>query len=261
MRNFQIYFHSVKVLFHSVTLAVGWNWYRCSSIMYYKKLWVLETHHISGHPRLLSAPVVWRNFTVWKQKHMWSTVSQHVLEFYWRKQLFVWEVKINECVLNKTKDGDRFQMKEDDLFLSKDRMLMWWRNTSTQASTARTEQTRRPTETLYTRRARAFNMCSKLLKMFHRSAVFFAAVCWGNIIRAGGTNRMSKLMRKAGSVTGCKLDIFEAVEIFVFLHLTCNLKFMFFFVDFTLLLIFLHCIFLIQISFYFISSTKEVTLV
>lgn len=119
-------------------------------------------------PRLLSAPVVWRNFTVWKQKHMWSTVSQHVLEFYWRKQLFVWEVKINECVLNKTKDGDRFQMKEDDLFLSKDRMLMWWRNTSTQASTARTEQTRRPTETLYTRRARAFNMCSKLLKMFHR---------------------------------------------------------------------------------------------
>ena len=42
------------------------------------------------------------------------------------------------------------------------------------------------------------------------SALFFAAVCWGGSIRAGDTSRINKLIRKAGSVIGIKLDPFEA---------------------------------------------------
>lgn len=34
---------------------------------------------------------------------------------------------------------------------------------------------------------------------------------WGSSIGAGDTNRMNKLIRKAGSVTGCKLHTFEVV--------------------------------------------------
>ena len=44
------------------------------------------------------------------------------------------------------------------------------------------------------------------------SALFFAAVCWGGSIRAGDTSRINKLIRKARSVIGIKLDPLAVVE-------------------------------------------------
>ncbi|KAM4536419.1 uncharacterized protein PAE49_021037 [Odontesthes bonariensis] len=48
----------------------------------------------------------------------------------------------------------------------------------------------------FLRKLRSFNVCSELLEMF---------------IRAGDTSRLNKLIKKAGSVIGCKLDSFESV--------------------------------------------------
>ena len=36
-------------------------------------------------------------------------------------------------------------------------------------------------------------------------------VCWGSSIGASNTNRLNKLLMKAGSVIGCKQDTLEAV--------------------------------------------------
>ncbi|XP_034088755.1 uncharacterized protein LOC117557164 [Gymnodraco acuticeps] len=67
----------------------------------------------------------------------------------------------------------------------------------------------------FLRKLRYFHVCSKMLEIFYRSvvasALFFAVVCWGGSIRAGDTSRINKLIRKAGSVIGIKLDPFEAV--------------------------------------------------
>ena len=38
------------------------------------------------------------------------------------------------------------------------------------------------------------------------SVLFFAVVCWGSSIGASDTNRLNKLIKKAGSVIGCKQD-------------------------------------------------------
>ena len=63
----------------------------------------------------------------------------------------------------------------------------------------------------FLRKLRSFNVCSKMLEIFHQSVVasviLFAAVCWG--IRASNTNRLDKIIKKAGSVLGCRLDSFE----------------------------------------------------
>ena len=63
----------------------------------------------------------------------------------------------------------------------------------------------------FLRKLRSFNVCSKMLEIFYQSvvasALFFAAVCWGGSI----TSRLNKLIKKAGSVIGIKLDPFEAV--------------------------------------------------
>ena len=65
----------------------------------------------------------------------------------------------------------------------------------------------------FLRKLRSFNVCSKMLEMFYQSvvasALLFAAVCWGSSIGAGDTNRLNKLIKKAGSVIGCKLDTFQ----------------------------------------------------
>ena len=54
-----------------------------------------------------------------------------------------------------------------------------------------------------------------LLQMFYHSVVtsiiFFAAVCWGGGIRSNGANKLNKLVRKASSVVGMKLDSVEVV--------------------------------------------------
>lgn len=67
----------------------------------------------------------------------------------------------------------------------------------------------------FLRKLRYFNMCSKMLEILYQSvvasALYFAVVCWGSSIGAGETNRLNKLIKKAGSVIGCKQDSLEAV--------------------------------------------------
>ncbi|KAK0134631.1 RNA-directed DNA polymerase from mobile element jockey [Merluccius polli] len=67
----------------------------------------------------------------------------------------------------------------------------------------------------FLRKLRSFNVCSKMLEIFYQSvvasAIFFAAVCWGSSIRASDTNRLDKIIKKAGSVLGLRLESFESV--------------------------------------------------
>ena len=67
----------------------------------------------------------------------------------------------------------------------------------------------------FLRRLRSFKVCTRLLQMFYQSVVasatFFAVVCWGGGIGSGGASKMNKLVRKASSVVGMKLDCVEAV--------------------------------------------------
>ncbi|KAK0135417.1 RNA-directed DNA polymerase from mobile element jockey [Merluccius polli] len=67
----------------------------------------------------------------------------------------------------------------------------------------------------FLRKLRSFNVCSKMLELFYQSAVastiFFAVVCWGSSIRASDSNRLNKIIRKAGSVLGFKLVSLESV--------------------------------------------------
>jgi len=67
----------------------------------------------------------------------------------------------------------------------------------------------------FLRRLRSFNVCTKLLQMFHQSVVasvlFFAVVCWGGNTNTRDTGRMNKLVRKASSVVGVQLDNLEEV--------------------------------------------------
>ncbi|KAK0147064.1 RNA-directed DNA polymerase from mobile element jockey [Merluccius polli] len=67
----------------------------------------------------------------------------------------------------------------------------------------------------FLRKLRSFNVCSKMLELFYQSAVastiFFAVVCWGSSIRASDSNRLNKIIRKAGSVLGFKRVSLESV--------------------------------------------------
>ena len=67
----------------------------------------------------------------------------------------------------------------------------------------------------FLRKLRSFNVCSKMLEIFYQSvmasAIYFAVVCWGSSISARDASRINKLIRKAGSVMGLKLETFESV--------------------------------------------------
>ena len=67
----------------------------------------------------------------------------------------------------------------------------------------------------FLRKLRSFNVCSKMLEIFHQSVVasiiFSVAVCWSSSIRASDTNRLNKIIKKAGSVLGLRLVSFETV--------------------------------------------------
>ena len=67
----------------------------------------------------------------------------------------------------------------------------------------------------FLRKLRSFEVCTKMLEIFYQSVVsstiFFAAVCWGRSIRASDTNRLEKIIKKAGSVLGLRLESFESV--------------------------------------------------
>ncbi|TWW65156.1 hypothetical protein D4764_21G0000560 [Takifugu flavidus] len=67
----------------------------------------------------------------------------------------------------------------------------------------------------FLRRLKSFSVCSRMLQMFYQSVmastIFFAAVCWGAGIKAKDANRFNKLIKKAGSVVGCRLDNLDEV--------------------------------------------------
>ena len=67
----------------------------------------------------------------------------------------------------------------------------------------------------FLRRLRSFNICSKLLSMFYQpvvaSILFYAVVCWGGSTTKRDSSRLDKLIRRAGSVVGCKLDCLVTV--------------------------------------------------
>nr|XP_043902249.1 uncharacterized protein LOC122782107 [Solea senegalensis] len=67
----------------------------------------------------------------------------------------------------------------------------------------------------FLRRLRSFDVCSEMLELFYQSvvasALFFAVVCWGSSIGASETNKLNKLIKKAGSIIGCKQDTVETV--------------------------------------------------
>ncbi|XP_036422632.1 uncharacterized protein LOC118805727 [Colossoma macropomum] len=67
----------------------------------------------------------------------------------------------------------------------------------------------------FLRRLRTFGVCTKLLWTFYQSvtasALFYAVVCWGSSINKSALNKRNKLIRKAGSVVGVKLDSLEVV--------------------------------------------------
>lgn len=67
----------------------------------------------------------------------------------------------------------------------------------------------------FLRRLRSFNVCTRLLQTFYQSVVasvlFFAVVCWGGNTNKRDADRLSKLVRKASSVVGVRLDNVEEV--------------------------------------------------
>lgn len=65
----------------------------------------------------------------------------------------------------------------------------------------------------FLRRLRSFNVCRTMLQMFYHllvaSVIFYAVVCWGSRVKTANANRLSKLIRKAGSV----LEVEPLVEV------------------------------------------------
>lgn len=66
------------------------------------------------------------------------------------------------------------------------------------------------TQLYFLRRFRSFKVCNIMLRMFDKSvvasAVFFDVVCWGSRLRAEDTNKITRIIRKAGSVLEVQLD-------------------------------------------------------
>ena len=66
----------------------------------------------------------------------------------------------------------------------------------------------------FPRKLRSFGVCSRMLDIYKSvvaGALFYTAVCWESSTGAGNTNKLNKLIRKAGSVIGCKMDTVGAV--------------------------------------------------
>ena len=62
----------------------------------------------------------------------------------------------------------------------------------------------------FPRRLRSFNICRTMLRLFYESVVasviFFAVTCGGSGLRVADTNRLNKLIRRAGELVGEELD-------------------------------------------------------
>ena len=75
----------------------------------------------------------------------------------------------------------------------------------------------------FLRRLRSFNVCNKLLRMFHQSVVasvlFYAVVCWGGSIKKRDAGRLDRLVRKAGAVVGTELDCLTTVNMILCMYM------------------------------------------
>ena len=97
----------------------------------------------------------------------------------------------------------------------------------------------------FLRKLRSFNVCSKMLEIFHQSvvasAIFFAAVCWGSSFRASDMNRLDKIIKKAGSVLGL-WRLLRMWWIYMIICLGCSSCFIVFLLSLCVMLL-LHCYF------------------
>ena len=67
----------------------------------------------------------------------------------------------------------------------------------------------------FLRRLRSFGVCNRMLQMFYQSVMasvlIFGISCWGGNNRASDTLNLDRLVRRAGSAVGCKLEGVEVV--------------------------------------------------
>jgi len=67
----------------------------------------------------------------------------------------------------------------------------------------------------FLKRLRSFNFCSDMMCMFYHtvidSALFYAVVCWESCTTDKNCRCLCKLVKKAGSVVGRRLDPVSAV--------------------------------------------------
>ena len=82
----------------------------------------------------------------------------------------------------------------------------WSVNTEPSLHLYRTGQSR----VYFLRRLASFNICRKLLHLFHQSVVasvlLYAVVCWGSSTRKKDSLRMDKVVRRASSVVGIEQE-------------------------------------------------------
>ena len=67
----------------------------------------------------------------------------------------------------------------------------------------------------FLRKLRSVDICNKMLQMFYQTAVasalFYAAVCWGGSLSSKQARRLDRIVKKAGSVMGVRMDSLEDV--------------------------------------------------
>ena len=72
------------------------------------------------------------------------------------------------------------------------------------------------TRLFFLRKLRSFNVCNRMLVMFYDTVVCsvmtFALVCWGGNATQGDMNKLNKLIKKAGSCVGGKLETLESIR-------------------------------------------------
>ena len=80
-----------------------------------------------------------------------------------------------------------------------DNKLDWTSNTKQLYKTTQSKM-------YFLRRLQSFSICKKLLWMFYQSVLSYTVVCWGGSTSQAELSRLEKLVRRATSVVGMKLD-------------------------------------------------------
>jgi len=68
----------------------------------------------------------------------------------------------------------------------------------------------------FLRKLRVFTYCTKMLHIFYKSvvesAICCAAISWGSNVRASDSEKLNKLIKKAGSVLGTALELLKLID-------------------------------------------------